>query len=270
MIKINRKEECCGCTACKSICPVDAIEMKEDEEGFLYPYIDEKLCIHCNACEKACPMLNVEKEEKVKQKAYIVNNKNTKIRLESTSGGAFTAIAEYVIEKKGIVFGAAFNEDLEVEHIAINNKEELKRFRGSKYVQSDMNDTFTQVKKYLEQGTIVCFSGTPCQVEGLKKFLPKEYSNLITVDVVCRAVPSPKLYRLYKQYMKKKMKSDEIEDIIFRDKSVYGYRYTTMTVKTKYKIYHNGVESDPYLRAFFNNFVIDHLVMNALLKNNIV
>ena len=253
-IEISDKSECCGCTACKSICPKDAIKMQEDEEGFLYPKIDEKKCINCGLCKSICPIRNKVVEEKKEQKAYIVNNKNEQIRAESTSGGAFTAIAEYVIDKKGVVFGAAFDKNYNVCHQSATTKKDLQKFRGSKYVQSDLKDTFREAKNFLENDRWVCFSGTPCQIQGLKKYLQKDYEKLITIDVVCRAVPSPLVLRKYLEYQKEKQNMRNFSKVSFRDKEKYGYKYTTMTLKDNEKIYQNGVETDPYLRAFFLNY----------------
>lgn len=254
MIKINEKQNCCGCTACAAICPKDAIAMKEDNEGFLYPNIDLVNCIDCGACEKVCPILNVSKEKPFKQTAYIVQNKNQIILRESTAGGAFTAIANYILHNKGIVFGVELGSDLVARHIGIDNENDLHKFRNSKYVQSSVGlDTFRKIKSFLDMGRLVCFSGTPCQIEGLKKFLKKDYSNLITVDVVCRAVPSPLIFRKYIEYQKKALQ-DNIKQVRFRDK-YFGYKYSTLNVitNTNQGNYHLGVESDPWLRAFFSN-----------------
>lgn len=254
MIQINEKKDCCGCTACKNICPVNAITMKKDNEGFLYPEIDLEKCVKCGLCEKTCPILNKREKNENKQEAYVINNKNNKIRSESTSGGAFTPIAEYVIKNDGVVFGATYGKNLEVYHMYTEKIEDLYLFRGSKYVQSDLKDSFQEVKKFLLDDRLVLFSGTPCQIQGLKSFLGKEYNNLITLDVVCRAVPSPLVLEKYLNYQKKKNNVQEINSIIFRDKSKYGYSYSSMTVEGKDFIYREGVETDPYLRAFFNNY----------------
>ena len=252
-IEYNYKEECCGCTACKSICPQNAISMEEDEEGFKYPKIDKTKCINCGLCTKVCPIKNPTKEEKFEQSAYIVNNKNNNIREESTSGGAFTEIAGYVIDHGGVAFGATFDESYRVYHTFVETKEKLNQFRGSKYVQSDLNDSFKKVKEFLDNNRLVCFSGTPCQIEGLKRFLNKEYENLITVDIVCHAVPSPLFWRKYLQFQKQTLGTENIKKVYFRDKRKFGYKYSTMTIETDKKDYSEGVETDPYLRAFFNN-----------------
>ena len=253
MIKIENKAECCGCTACMSICPKNAIEMIEDEEGFLYPVVNEEKCINCRLCEERCPVLNSKKNKK-EQDGYVLNNKQNDIRKDSTSGGAFTPIAEYTLKQKGVVYGAMFDENFNVVHGYIEDKKDLTKLRGSKYVQSFLDKSFKDIKSFLENGRYVCFSGTPCQVEGLKKFLNKEYKNLITVDVMCHAVPSPLVWRKYFEYIKKnKLNNEDVEKVLFRDKSKYGFKYSTMTLKSKSKEYYKGVETDPFLRAFFGD-----------------
>lgn len=256
LIRIDKKENCCGCTACAAICPKNCIEMKEDREGFRYPEVDEQACVECGACEKVCPILNKTKEEKFQQEGYIIQNKDQQVLRESTAGGAFTAIAEYVLNKNGVIFGVELSEDLQAKHIYVENKSELYRFRNSKYMQSVMDETGKtqrKVKEFLDADRYVCFSGTPCQIEGLKKYLKKDYHKLITVDVVCRAVPSPLIFRKYVEYQEHKM-NQKISSVRFRDK-YYGYKYSTMNVLTDKNQgkYHKGVESDPWLRAFFSN-----------------
>lgn len=253
MIEIKEKSKCCGCTACASICPKNAIKMEVDNEGFLYPIIDKNACVNCGVCEKICPILNSKNENK-DQDAYVLNHKDNEVRADSTSGGAFSPIAQYVLDKNGVVFGAAFDENFKVIHKYIENSEELTIFRGSKYVQSYLGNSFSQVKDFLDNGKYVCFSGTPCQIEGLKSFLQKDYENLITVDVMCHAVPSPLVWEKYFQYIKEtKLNNEDVEKVLFRDKSKYGFKYSTMTLKSKNKEYYKGVETDPFLRAFFGD-----------------
>ena len=267
MIEIKDKQNCCGCTACAAICPKSCIEMKEDMEGFLYPVVDQSNCINCGVCEKVCPILNCKDKKPFEQKAYIVQNKNEKVLQESTAGGAFTAIAEYVIKRGGVVFGVELNKDLVAHHIYVDTIGELKRFRNSKYVQSSGGGTLYTVKSFLEQGKTVCFSGTPCQIEGLKCYLKKDYENLITVDVVCRAVPSPLIFRKYVEFQEQKL-ADKIKTVRFRDK-YYGYKYSTMNVITdrNHGNYHQGVESDPWLRAFFSNICDRPSCHNCCFRN---
>ena len=252
-IEIYDKSECCGCTACASVCPKNAITMKEDEEGFLYPTIDKEKCINCGLCKKVCPIINKNNNTK-KQHAYIFQNSDEEVRRQSTSGGAFTAIAEKIIDMNGIVYGAIFDNNFKVIHKGIDNKEELYKFRNSKYVQSEIGKTFKEVRDFLDKDRWVCFSGTSCQIEGLKNFLGKDYEKLILVDVVCRAVPSPLIWKKYLNLKKKKIKN--IEKIYFRDK-YYGYKYSNLSIynsdNKNNPEYHQGVETDPYLRAFFSN-----------------
>ena len=253
-IDVEIKEDCCGCTACKNICPVNVIEMKEDEEGFLYPIVNEEKCIKCGLCKKVCPVLNA-KVNKKEQKGYVLNNKDEEIRRDSTSGGAFSAIANYVLRKDGVVFGAVFSENCKVvKHKWIDKNGDIAIFRGSKYVQSYLGDSFKEVKNFLLQDRYVCFSGTPCQIEGLKRFLQKDYEKLITVDVMCHAVPSPLVWKKYYEYIKKyKLNNEEVNRVLFRDKSRYGFKYSCMTLKSNNYNYSEGVETDPYLRAFFGD-----------------
>ena len=254
MITIKNKKDCCGCSACYSICPKNCIEMKADEEGFLYPNVDKDVCINCGLCEKTCPIINKVKEKEVPQEGYLVQIKDEKIRAESTSGGAFTAIAKYVLDRKGVVFGVQYDKDLNVVHSYVENKADLKLYRNSKYVQSKIGDTLKRTKKFLDEGRWVCFSGTACQIEGVKNYLRKDYEKLITVDLVCRAVPSPLLWKKYVEYQKERYGND-IKNILFRDKSFYGYNHSQISLQLSNgeKVYHNGLESDPMLRAMFSN-----------------
>lgn len=196
MIELERKQDCCGCEACMQKCPVKCISMENDEEGFLYPHIDKRLCISCGLCERICPVIN-QSEERRPLKVYAAKNPDEKIRMASSSGGIFTMLAEYVLKQGGVVFGARFNEKWEVVHGYTDIMEGVAAFRGSKYVQSRIGNTYQQAESFLKQKRLVLFSGTPCQIAGLKKFLRKEYDNLLTVDVVCHGVPSPLVWRQY-------------------------------------------------------------------------
>ena len=254
MIRINNKVECCGCTACVEICPQKCIEMKMDEEGFFYPNVNESLCVNCGVCDKVCPIKNPKETADFKQEAYIVQNKDLQILKESTAGGAFSAIAEYVIQKGGVVFGVIMLPDYTVRHVKVDNKEDLRYFRNSKYVQSDPCDTFIAAREILKTGRLVCYSGTPCQIEGLRSFLKNEYTNLILVDVVCRAVPSPGVWETYiGDFVNRFGKQNTIR---FRDKSL-GYQYSTMElVGADGKIHRGGIESQEGLRMFFSGMII--------------
>lgn len=250
MINITEKKNCSGCTACVSSCPKNCIKMKMDEEGFFYPDINSKECVDCGLCSAVCPIQNPVAEKETPQKAYILQYKDEIIRKDSTAGGAFTAIAAVVIKKGGVVFGAAYDENFHVRHEYVETIEEIGKFRNSKYVQSDLGDCFRQAKKFLEDDRWVCFSGTPCQIEGLKSFLRKPYEKLVLVDVVCHGVPSPLIWEKYLEYQG--LKEDKPENIRFRDK-YYGYKYSTMSIIRDGKnIYHAGSQLDPMLRAFLS------------------
>lgn len=249
-------EQCCGCGACANKCPKQAIAMQPNLEGFLHPVVDVEKCVECGACEKACPGLSVAKSDAAVPQAFIVQHKDVAIRYQSTSGGAFTAIAEEVIRRGGVVFGAAMTEELVVQHIFVEDIEGLAKFRNSKYVQSEIGDSYSVAKKYLNEGRWVCFSGTPCQINGLYKYLDKDYDNLIAVDVVCKSVPSPLVFKKYVEY--KKNSEGAISDVVFRDKK-RGFLYCTMAHylshedrKAAKDIYRRGSESDEWLRMFLS------------------
>lgn len=257
MIKIENKRECSGCSACYSICPSKAIEMKEDEEGFRYPTVNREKCINCNLCVKICPILNKEKNnrvEKFKTQAYVAYNKDNEIRKKSAAGGIYEALGEKIIEIGGVVFGACFNDKFEVIHSYAEKKEELIKFSGSKYVQSIIGDSYKDVKNFLEQGRYVLFSGTPCQIEGLRAFLRRDYENLYLVDIVCHGVPSPKVSRYYINWHENKRKS-KIKYMSYREKT-YGATSTTLTFKFENgKEYSQGYESDFLLKSFLNGLI---------------
>ena len=196
MIDILNKKDCCGCSACVQKCPKQCISLKEDNEGFLYPQVNQQECISCGICKKVCPIINPN-EKRTPLQIYAAINKNEEIRRQSSSGGIFTLLSEEILKEGGVVFGARFDENWEVKHDYTENVKGLVNFRGSKYVQSRIEDNYKKVETFLKQGRKVLFSGTPCQIAGLKRFLSKEYDNLLTVDFICHGVPSPKVWRLY-------------------------------------------------------------------------
>lgn len=253
MIEIKDKRNCSGCHACANICPQHCIEMVADEEGFLYPKIDVERCIHCGLCDKICPILHKEKRFLKKPKAFAAYNNNLEIRMKSSSGGIFSLLAEYVIARGGVVFGVGFNEKFEVVHMAAKTKEDLEKLRVSKYVQSRIGECFKEAKSCLENGQTVLFTGTPCQIGGLLSFLRKPYENLITQDIICHGVPSPKVWEEYVKYREEKAncKTEKIAfrrkfnswkkisfSFVFQDKSEY--------VKTPYF-------KDPMMKIFLFN-----------------
>lgn len=267
-VKEFSKFNCCGCTACEAICPNKSISILYDREGFYYPKINEDTCIACGKCVLVCPVLNKKKVNVKKQYAYLAQNLNKEVRTSSTSGGIFTLIAEEIIKQNGCVYGAVYEKQTgNVRHICVENSNELCKFRGSKYVQSEITGIFEQIFYQLSNGRLVCFSGTPCQVEGLKKYLNRDYDNLLLVDVVCRGVPSP---MIWKEYVcnKEQGLNEKIVDVSFRDKGKYGYRYSQMSISTsEKKIYLGGVDNNSYLRSFFGNVNVRPSCFNCRFRN---
>ena len=200
MPTLATKEYCTGCTACASACPKGCITMAPDEYGFLCPVIDEDKCVSCGLCEKVCPVIAPPKQSNNAPRAYAAYSRDEATRLESSSGGVFTELAKAVLQQGGAVFGAAYNMKFDVVHICVETEDELAKLRGAKYAQSDLHGVFAQIKQKLDAGQRVLFSGTPCQVGGLKAFLRKDYQNLMTVDFVCHSVPSPMAWREYVKY----------------------------------------------------------------------
>ena len=196
MINIVDTAECCGCGACVQICPKRCISFVTDREGFDYPVVDINRCIGCDMCERVCPELNMSRPCRP-QTTYAAVNRDEAVRRESSSGGVFTLLAEAIIAKGGVVFGARFDDDWTVCHDKAETFGGLAAFRGSKYLQSRIGETFREAKSYLSDGRVVLFSGTPCQIAGLKGYLNKEYANLLTVDFVCHGVPSPGAWKKY-------------------------------------------------------------------------
>lgn len=216
MALVDKKEECCGCAACMNICPVNAITMQPDDEGFLYPKIG-KGCVGCNACVRVCPMKK-QLKTKTPVAAYGIKHKNDQVRNASSSGGAFTALSNVILDAGGCVFACELDEKLRAKHVKASNRAERDACRGSKYVQSEMNLTFRQVKTELETGAPVMFVGTACQVAGLNSFLEGTNTDgLLTVDFVCHGVPSPKLFEDYKKYIEKNEDS-KLSGYYFRPK----------------------------------------------------
>ena len=233
MIKISDPKGCCGCTACASICAHDAITMKPDVLGFLYPKVDESKCVDCGLCEKVCQFNdNYDRSLNLEQPiAYAARHKDIDEVMNSRSGAAFVAISDYIIELSGVVYGAGYKDHFRVAHKRATTKEERDEFRGSKYVQSDLTGVFRQVKKDLKNGLIVLFSGTPCQTSGLNAFVGKKLrQNLILVDIVCHGVPGPFLWRDYLAFIEKKQ-GDTISVVNFRDKEKFGWKSHHETFK---------------------------------------
>lgn len=252
MIDIVDKKDCTGCWACANICHKSCITMKTDKDGFDYPIVNESICIKCKKCINICPILH-KQEIQNNPVAYACFNKDEEIRKESSSGGIFTLLAINIIEDNGVVFGARFNDLFEVEHNYVESVEDIKVFRGSKYVQSKMGYTFTKVKKFLEDGRKVLFSGTPCQIGGLKYFLEKDYDNLICIDIICHGVPSPMVWDKYKNEISNGKK---VTDVSFRDKT-YGWKDYSfrMDFEDGTRYFEKGTENK-YIKGFIGDIYL--------------
>lgn len=258
MIRLSKKKGCCGCSACASVCPKSSISMKLDEEGFLYPYVDKNTCIDCHLCEKVCPFLNVEPPQKRHSKVFAAISKNEELRLNSSSGGLFSELAKVVIGEGGCVYGANFADGWNVSHICIEHESDISLLRKSKYVQSVIGNTYKEAKKQLLKGRLVLFSGTSCQIAGLKHFLRKDYGNLITIEILCHGVPSPKVWNLYlkKHLASNNYKIADIASISFRDKVQGMTEYkVSVNMKDGQRICHFFYE-DAYMNAFLSNLTL--------------
>ncbi len=270
MIVITDKTNCCGCQACANSCPKGCISMQADEEGFLYPYVDKQQCVNCGICEKVCPILN-KPQTFVGIETYAAKHRNKDVKLRSSSGGVFTALAEVILKEKGVVFGASFDRDWNVVHTYVDTPQELDKLRRSKYVQSNIGKTYQQAKNFLDQGRKVLFTGTPCQIAGLRNYLGKEYENLLTAELFCHGVPSPGVWQ---KFLRENFDVSLIQDINFRTKQigwnrpylsflllphgaahVYGMKRTLLEIfinKLKIK---TSVLSNSFFKAFLRDLI---------------
>ncbi len=263
---ITQKEACTGCGACVNICPKKCIKMSFDKTGFEYPKIDLSVCINCNKCSSVCP---INKSEEIQSKpiaAYGGYNKDKGVIEKSASGGFFYTIAKNVLLQGGAVYGAAYSDDFySVNHICVTEVDELYRLQRSKYVQSSTDGTFSDVKNRLDKGQLVLFSGTPCQIGGLKAFLGKEYDNLIMIDVICHGVPSPEIWKKYLMSLEKEYDSKAVS-VNFRYK-----RMSTQGFAVGFESgneYYNELSCDNYGKAFFHNYILRDSCYQCAFKNN--
>ena len=244
------KENCCGCGACANICPKQCISMKPDEEGFLYPTTDREHCVFCGMCEKVCPVIHHTKLKARREEAYAVRHKDNRVRDNSSSGGMFYLLAQHTIASGGLVIGAAFDDDFVLRHKAVSDMDDLMSLLGSKYVQSDTQQIYKLTKESLQSGRQVLFSGTPCQVEALYRYLGKSYDNLTTVDIICHGVPSPLQWERYKQWRTSQRKNTRMVQADFRDKSA-GWRHYSLMLRFDNGSIHKGIAyDDPLTKAY--------------------
>lgn len=286
MINITFSKDCCGCEACSQICPKHCISMTRDTEGFLYPKVDTTICIECGMCEKVCPIIN-QFDEKKPSAVYAAKNNDELERLSSSSGGIFILVAKQIISEGGVAFGVKFDENWNVVHSYCETVEELSKFQGSKYVQSRIGDSYKTVEKFLKNDRKVLFTGTSCQIAGLKHYLRKEYDNLFTIDVVCHGVPSPKVWENYLNDIKCAKRSIgkntvslslnetsvKITDVLFRDKTngwkKYGFKITYVACKAT----ENSVSKSPInqqsislIEPFYDNIYMKGFLRNLYLR----
>lgn len=255
MINIIDKEKCCGCSACESICPKQCISMEFDEEGFAYPKVNKDICINCGLCEKICPVIRNEYTKDVKVEAYVSYVNDYETRIKSSSGGLFSVFVEKILKDNGVVFGAAFDDKFLVHHIGITDIKDLVLFQGSKYLQSNIGDSYKKAKGFLDEGRKVLFSGTACQIAALKAFLGKEYTNLFTIDVLCHGVPSPKVWERYVKEKESEYNSSS-KKIEFRDKTEGWKKFSVKIDFKDSKSYRENLNTDDYMKLFLRNICL--------------
>lgn len=261
MKQVLEKSRCTGCTACMNICPKGAITMVEDSDGFKYPVIDQDKCINCGLCVKTCPVLNTKENESL-NKCYVGYNKSEEVRLNSSSGGIFSLIANHILDQKGIVIGAEFNKENELKHIAIEKTKDLNKLMGSKYLQSDLTDIFKYIKENIKERKIL-FVGTPCQVGGLKAFIKNDYNNLICIDLVCHGVPSPKLFKKYIEELENE--NGKLLNYNFRDNST-GWDTYSNTATFKDKKITEDRRQNKYMKLFLADVALRQSCFNCNFK----
>ncbi|MBQ4406184.1 MAG: Coenzyme F420 hydrogenase/dehydrogenase, beta subunit C-terminal domain [Bacteroidales bacterium] len=265
-MKINNISNCTGCSVCYSVCPKSAILMVENNEGFLYPKVDDNKCVECGLCEKVCPAISPLKLNKSECKAFAAINNNETIRMESSSGGVFTAIAEKILQTGGKVFGARFSEDFKsLIHSWTDNLDGLKDFRGSKYLQSNIHESFKECERFLKAGETVLFSGTPCQIQGLKKYLRKEYDNLLTVDFICHGVPSPLLWKQYVEYHEN-IAASKVVNTSSRRKNCGWKMFSLWFAFANHSEYSKTLDKDPYMQMFLKDVCLRQSCYNCPAK----
>lgn len=255
-IQLVSKTECCGCGACANRCPGGCITMLPDTEGFLYPQIDPARCTECGLCEQACPVSHPVRGTAETPAAYGARAKDMDLRLKSSSGGVFSLLAERTLDRGGVVFGAALTPDCKaVRHIAVTERGRLAPLRGSKYLQSEIGDAFRQVLGHLEEGREVLFTGTPCQIDGLKRFLGRDRQGLLCMEVICHGVPSPALWERYIAYMGERSGAP-IQKADFRHKKLSWTIFGARLENSKRRVLYSTLHKDPYLQMFLKNICL--------------
>lgn len=249
------KSLCSGCRACEQTCKKNAITMVSDDEGFIYPKINEELCVNCNACKKVCPVAQNRVEKRI-IKVYELQNKNEELLKRSSSGGVFISLAKYAIDNQGVVFGTILDKDNNAIIVSAEKEDELEKMQGSKYVFSNTLETYKEAENFLKNDKIVLYTGTPCQIAGLKCFLKKEYDNLITMDFLCHGVPSSNAFKESIAFLSKKHKG-AIHNYRFRDKSLKGWGSVTSFCVDGKRHYEPGRLSTYYcgfIKGYLNRY----------------
>lgn len=272
MIEIRHNGDCCGCEACVQVCPKNCIDFSSDAQGFLYPVVNKESCIDCGLCEKVCPVINKTNQSKNNPSTlYAVKSSDDAIRQQSSSGGFFSLLADYVLAKGGVVYGAAFDNAFNVCHSRVDDIADIHKLRGSKYVQSRIGKTFSECKDDLKAGKLVLFTGTPCQISALGHFLRKDYDNLIKVEVVCHGVPSPMIYQQYlKETIIKDVEDRTITKVNFRTKLGSWKKYFfTVEYKDRGEIceYKECVTDSLYMKGFLSDLYIRPSCFECPAKN---
>lgn len=256
MITITDKSKCCGCNACSDVCIHRAITFKTDIEGFWYPEVNKEKCTDCGLCEKVCPELNIESLKKndfeKPAKTIAAINKRMDIRWNSTSGGAYTALAEGMLEQGGYVSGAIYNDDFSVRNYVSNKSEDLEKLRSSKYLQSNATGLYSEIRDLLRKDEKVLACGTPCQMTALRSFLRKDYDNLIIVDFICRGVNSPKVYRKYLDSLERKFEG-KVVYVKAKNKELGWRNLTRKVVFDNGKAYYGVSMEDDFRRGYHTN-----------------
>lgn len=256
MMHISYSEKCTGCSACVCICPHNCINLTRNLEGFMYPSVEEKNCVNCGLCVAVCPIENHNLQESKKAVAYISSNE---VREQSTSGGFFTVLSDYILDNNGVIYGAVYDTDFMVCHIRGDNSTDRNMMRTSKYVQSDIGDVYIKVQEDLNNNVMVLFSGTPCQIAGLYNYLNQKRvpkNKLVTCDLVCHGVPSPLIWKEYLHFLKKKY-DDEVVSVNFRDKEL-GWHKPQLKIEFREHTQKLTEAKDPFYNLFYSNCILRH------------
>lgn len=264
MIDIKDKSQCCGCEACVQRCPKQCILLVEDKEGFLYPQVDKNVCVDCGLCEKVCPVIN-QYAERQPQVVYAAINPDSEVRQISSSGGIFSALADAVLSQGGVVFGVCWDRDWRLIFDYAETKADLSRFQGSKYLQAHVGDAYIRAEQFLKIGRQVLFTGTLCQIAALRRYLQRDYDNLLMVDVICHGAPSPQVWKKYLDEQLRLIEQNrgskyQITAVNFRDKSVgwknYNFSIGLKRADGEVEYFTQPSSQNIFMRGFLRDFYL--------------